>query len=126
MTPKVQAVRPETPLTDVARFLADGQFGAAPVVGPDGEPLGIVTETDVMGALLDGSYEDQRARDVMTAKVISIDEFAPADEVMRLLRDAQIHHLLVLRSGRIVGIVTPGDVVRFFATEVLEPDGASA
>ena len=55
----------------------------------------------------------------MTRSVITVDEFASADSVIRLLRLNQLHHLPVTRQGGVVGLITPQDVVRYFVTHEL-------
>jgi len=47
------------------------------------------------------------------------DEFAPADEAMTVLRECGIHHLPVVREGRLVGIIAPVDVLRFYVDHIL-------
>jgi len=41
--------------------------------------------------------------------------------VMRIMREAAIDHVLVVREGRLVGIIAPLDVLRFFVEHVLPP-----
>jgi CBS domain-containing protein len=55
----------------------------------------------------------------MSTPVVTVDEFDRTDDVMRLLREHDIHHLPVVRKGRLVGIITPLDVIRFLVEELL-------
>src|SRR5439155_55089 len=64
MTERVTAVGPDTPLEAVARILVAGRFGGVPVVGPDGKVLGVLSEKDLMTALLQSSNADRLARAV--------------------------------------------------------------
>ena len=96
---------------------------AAPVPGPGGHPagaadnvevVGFVSETDLASALMRPDPARATAREIMSQPSIVIDEFAPADEVIDALRSRRIHHLPVARGGRLVGIITPLDVLRWF------------
>jgi CBS domain-containing protein len=57
----------------------------------------------------------------MSSPVVSVDEFEQTGEVIRLFRERRIHHLPVLRGGRLVGIITPSDVIRFIARDITPP-----
>ena len=119
MTERVSAVPPDATLDLVARTLVAGRFGGVPVVSPEGEVLGIVTQTDLIAALLRGATPETTAADIMSRPPIVVDEFATSDDVMGLLRESEIHHLPVVREGRLVGIITPQDVLRFLVEQVL-------
>ena len=121
MTERVTAVGPDTPLEAVARIIVAGRFGGVPVVGPDGKVLGFLSEKDLMTALLQSSNADRPASDIMAREPTVIDEFETTDAVMALMRDRQVDHVLVAREGRLVGIITPLDVLRFFVEHVIPP-----
>ena len=121
MTERVTAVSPDTPLEAVARILVAGRFGGVPIVGPDGKVLGFVSEKDLMTALLQSSYADRTAGDVMARDPTVIDEFETTENFMALMRDRQVDHILVAREGRLVGIITPLDLLRFFVEHVIPP-----
>jgi CBS domain-containing protein len=114
MTEKVVSVAATASLTDIAEILVDAQIGGVPVVERDGRVVGFVSEIDLMDALLRDDPSHTPAKEIMTTPPIVIDEFAPTDEVMALLREKKIHHLPVVRAGRLVGIITPLDVLRYF------------
>jgi CBS domain-containing protein len=124
MTPRVTAVSPDTPLPDIVRILAAGGFGGVPVTDGTGRVVGFVSEGDLMDALLRGSVERMRAGDVMSSPVITVDEFDTAEDVMQVLRGHGIHHVPVVRHEKLVGIITPSDVIRFFAEDLPEPPEA--
>jgi CBS domain-containing protein len=134
MSTEVVTVPPETPLAAVARLLADRGISAVPVVEKDGTPLGIVTEADLVRrlagpgdrprgwfrALLASAPEDaarytrthgSRARDVMTADLVSVGEEATAEEIARLMEERRVKRVPVLREGRIAGIVSRADLL---------------
>ena len=119
MTERVTSVAPDAPLDATAGILVGERLGGVPVVDGDGRVIGFVSETDLLAALLRGESPDTAAGEIMSRHPIVIDEFAPTDDVMGVLRESQIHHLPVVREGRLVGIITPHDVLRFFVDHVL-------
>ena len=119
MTERVTSVSPDTPLEVIARTLVAGRFGGVPVVERDGTVLGFVSEGDLVAALVGRASPQATARDVMTSRPMVIDEFDTSDEVLRVLRESRVDHLLVARQGKLVGIITPLDVLRFFVEHVL-------
>jgi CBS domain-containing protein len=114
MVERVTAIDAGTPLTDVGRTLVATRLGGAPVVDADSQVIGFVSEVDLLDALLRGTDVTTPARDIMSHPAITVDEFATTDDVMGILRKSDIRHLPVVREGRLVGIITPHDVLRFF------------
>jgi CBS domain-containing protein len=119
MTDHVIKVQPDMSLADVGRVLVAGHHGGLPVVDDDDRVVGIITESDVLNAVLRDVPERTRVRDLMSHPVLVVDEFSPTDEVMSLLRDGQIRHLPVVRQEKLVGIITPHDVLKYFVEHVL-------
>jgi CBS domain-containing protein len=56
----------------------------------------------------------------MSSPVHTVDEFDLSDEVMELFRKHRIHHLPVVREKKLLGIITPSDVIRFLANTLPE------
>lgn len=122
MSEKVFAVGHDTPLAEIGRlFVLEGVSGV-PVVDGDEKVIGLVSETDVLAALLREEHEESVARDVMSHPPIVADEFMATNDVLGLLRQANIHHLPVVRDGRLVGIITPHDILRYYVERTLPPE----
>ncbi len=119
MTDHVIRVEPEMSLGDIGRVLVAGHHGGLPVVDDDERVIGFITETDVLDAVLRGEPEATKVRELMSHPVLVVDEFSPTDEVMSLLRDGKVRHLPVVRAEKLVGIITPHDVLRYFVQHVL-------
>ena len=119
MTEPVTSVSPETPLEEIARMLVAGRIGGVPVVDKQDQVLGFVSEGHLVAALLARtSPYTTAARDVMSSRPVVIDEFETAEEVMRIMRESHVDHVLVARLGKLVGIITPLDVLRFFVDHI--------
>ncbi|HVN25762.1 MAG TPA: CBS domain-containing protein [Syntrophorhabdales bacterium] len=77
-----------------------------------GALAGIITQTDVLRAVKEGSIQDILVKDVMTSNVISVSPTESATQVARLMVEKRINRIPVVESGRLVGIVTRGDLIK--------------
>lgn len=121
MTAPVKSVALDTPLSEIALLLADARIAGAPVTDSEGRVLGIISEPDILNALLANQPLDTTARELMTSPVHTVNEFETTDEVMTLFRKHGIHHLPVVREEQLLGIITPADIIRFLARDIDEP-----
>jgi CBS domain-containing protein len=126
MTEKVFPVTGETPLSEIGRLLVLEGVRGVPVVDADERVVGFVSETDLLTALLRGAPDELVARDVMSHPPIVVDEFMSTDDVLGLLRQASIHHLPVVRAERLVGIITPHEILRYYVERMLPPEPSRA
>jgi CBS domain-containing protein len=141
MTTNIVAARPDMPVRDVAKLLLDHGISAAPVIDAAGNLLGIVSEGDLISRnaerteksrawwlemLADGfelaprfvdyvRAHGPRAADVMTRDIITTTPETPAETIARLLDLHRIKRVLVVRDGKLVGIVSRADLVRMIA-----------
>ena len=120
MNTPVKSVSLGMPISDIAILLVEERIGGAPVTDDDGRVLGIISEADIMNALLKGLPLRTPVEDVMTSPVHTVDEFDLTDEVMELFRKHRIHHLPVVREEKLLGMITPADVIRFLAEDLPE------
>lgn len=112
------SVRPDTTLRLVAETLAREEVGAVVVRGADGL-VGIVSERDLVRALADGVDPDvERAADVMTYDLLSVESVAAIDDVARTMLDGRIRHLPVVDAGGPVGIVSIRDLLGAFVDQL--------
>lgn len=121
MTTDVRCAAPETTLDDVARLMRDEDTGAIPVL--DGDDLvGIVTDRDiVVHCIADG--DDPReitALEVISGPPQTITPDQDVKEASRIMAEAQIRRLPVCENGRLVGILSIGDIA------VKQPEEATA
>ena len=119
MTMEVIVAAPQTTLAEAARELGRLEISGLPVVDANGQVLGILTESDVLRALLEEKSVETPVGTIMTSPVVTVDEFTPADTVARLLRTHRVHHLPVTRQGVVVGLITPQEVIRYFVENEL-------
>ncbi|KFA94265.1 hypothetical protein Q664_04220 [Archangium violaceum Cb vi76] len=120
MTAPVKSVSLGMPISDIAILLVEERIGGAPVTDDDGRVLGMISEVDIMAALLRGLPLRTPVEEVMTSPVHTVNEFDLTDKVMELFRQHRIHHLPVVREGKLLGMITPSDVIRYLAEDFPE------
>lgn len=135
MSRDVVAVTPDTTLKDVARLFVNHRISGVPVLAEHGAVLGVVTEADILRKerglrptrggplawLVDGSDRTEvrkavarTAGEAMTSPAITTEPWRTVAEVARVMIDRAVNRLPVVQHGRLVGIVSRGDLVRAF------------
>jgi CBS domain-containing protein len=110
----VETVRPNATVQQVCGMLAEKRIGATVVVGAAGEVVGVVSERDVVQALaqhgpgaLTRAIEQIMTREVATCKLTDSSE-----ALMEMMTRGRFRHVPVVEGGRLVGIISIGDVVK--------------
>lgn len=105
--------KPDTPLQEVVRVMADTEVHAVMVTEHEGEPpVGVVSHTDAIAHYGEDLTAIQ-SRDVMTPDVISVSEEATVEEAAEKLLEGNVHRLLVVsEAGRPLGILSTTDIIR--------------
>jgi CBS domain-containing protein len=86
----------------------------------DGEPAAILTDRDLRDRVLaEGRGPDTPAERVASHPIVSVPAATPVADAQVTMLDRGIHHLGVERDGRLIGIVTTGDLLRHHATSPL-------
>jgi len=114
----VHAISPGEPVLAAIRAMAQHGIGALLVV--DGDALvGVISERDYARKIIlnNRSSSDTPVRDVMTASVITVSPADSVDTCMRLCTDSRIRHLPVVDGGKLVGVVSIGDLVKAVISE---------
>lgn len=110
----VITVKPETPVAEVANILAERRIGGV-VVSSDGErPEGILSERDIVRALAvrGAGCLTETVSEMMTRNPVCCTRQDTSDAVLTRMTDGRFRHMPVVEEGRLVGIVTIGDVVK--------------
>jgi CBS domain-containing protein len=111
--PDVYSIDPDATVLDALKRLEEKNVGALLVMKGD-RLVGIFSERDyARRMILHGrSSKETAVREVMTSQVFTISPDANAGECMVHMTDRHIRHLPVLDNGRVVGVISIGDVVR--------------
>jgi CBS domain-containing protein len=114
----VWSVGPEATVFEALRLMADRNVGA--VLVRSGEQLvGILSERDYARkvALLGKASKDTPVRDVMSSKVYFVRPDQTASDCMATMTEKRIRHLPAMHEGKLVGMISIGDVVRAILAE---------
>ncbi len=111
---------PGQTVKDVVGDLARLRVGALVVVNPENEPVGIVSERDIVHKLdtvgvevLNGPVEA-----IMTPDPVTCTLDMKVEEVMKTMNARRFRHMPVLKDGKLCGVVSIGDVVRHRMQEI--------
>lgn len=110
---EVVTIGPDAGIRELLALLAEHNVGAL-IVSSDGETLeGIVSERDVVRHLhADGTVLNNTVGAIMTAVVETCDATTAVDDLMKIMTERRIRHVPVMTDGRLVGIISIGDVVK--------------
>jgi CBS domain-containing protein len=141
MQTEVVTVRPDATVGDLADILAKNKVSGVPVVDDQGGVLGMVSEADIILQDADlhfpyyiqflesviylqsvRKFEERfrkafgsKVTEVMSEEVVAISPDASVREAATIMADRNINRLPVTEDGKLVGIVTRGDIVRAIA-----------
>ena len=125
MTHRIHSVPPDFTVRRTLDIMLRRKASAVPVVGENGEVLGMVTDSDIMRALLpkipragedEGSAgrepQDRPVREIMTRSVLCVSEELGVGEAASMMLNKDVEQLPVVNAGSIAGMVFRGDIIR--------------
>lgn len=114
----VHAVAPTATVFDALKLMAEKNIGAVVVV--DGTRIaGLLTERDYARkvVLLQKSSKEIPVREIMTAPVMCVSPERTSEECMAVMTENRFRHLPVLEGGKLIGLVSIGDLVKDVISE---------
>jgi CBS domain-containing protein len=115
MSTNLVSVSPETRIGDAARKMIDSDVGAAIVLAPGDELVGVITERDLMRCVSEGIEPNRPVSDRMTRHVLTASPTTELAEAMALMVDGHFRHLPVVDHGRVIGMVSMRDLMAWAA-----------
>jgi CBS domain-containing protein len=120
MQDAVTRVTPRTPALTIAHLMMHRNFGSLPVVEEDGTLVGIVSEYDLLQAMIDGrDLQKIMATEIMSAHPVTVTEDRTLVQVADLFQDRYLARVPVVRNGKLVGILARRDLL-FGYTKALQ------
>src|SRR5205823_9736981 len=139
MTPDPVCISPDASISEAIGVMLERKFSGLPVVDAGGSLVGMVTEGDLLRRTETGTQRKRqrwiefllgpgrlateyvqttgrKVGDVMTPEVRTVTEDAPLDAVVHLMERHQIKRVLVVRDGKLVGIVTRANLLQALAS----------
>ncbi|HEU4686358.1 MAG TPA: CBS domain-containing protein [Nitrospira sp.] len=112
MQDAVTACAPRTDALTIIHMMTHRQFGSVPIVEEDGTLIGIVTDYDLLQAMIDG--RDMRkilALEIMSSNPVTVTEDQTLVQVADLFQDRYITRVPVVRNKKLVGILARRDLL---------------
>ncbi|MEZ5828689.1 MAG: CBS domain-containing protein [Hyphomicrobiales bacterium] len=116
---EVVTASPDTPLLEIAKLLGKHRIGCIVIASSDGKVSGIVSERDIVReiARAGSAVLKDPVESCMTKAVISCRESDTMDRLMGEMTAHRFRHMPVMDRGRLIGLVSIGDVVRMRIAE---------
>lgn len=111
---RIVTARPDATVAEVARTLKAERIGAIVITDDGGRVVGILSERDIVRALPEhgAGLLDKRVADLMTREVVSCSPEDDLDHIRREMTGGRFRHIPVIEDGKLVGIVSIGDIVK--------------
>ena len=109
----VHSIGPDASVYDAIVKMDEHKVGALFVI-QDSRLAGVISERDYARKVIlqDRASKETRVHEVMTTPVVYVETSTPLSECMRIIDLERVRHLPVMEAGRVVGVVSIGDVVR--------------
>jgi CBS domain-containing protein len=119
MSPHVTSVKEDTPIYDAIKVLVEGHFSGLPVVDGQMRLAGVISEKDMMRLLYNFEVSHgevpplAKVENYMTPDVITVDHQDTLTRVCDCLLDHQFRRVPVLADGKLVGVITRADIIKY-------------
>ncbi|EOD01607.1 Signal-transduction protein [Caldisalinibacter kiritimatiensis] len=111
MTTNVTSVRTDSSIREVANQMKSLNVGSMPVCDGSNTPVGIVTDRDiVLRNVSQGKDVNEQVGNIMSSGLVSVSPDTDIHEAAEIMAQNQIRRLPVVENGRLVGIVSIGDL----------------
>ncbi len=108
MADRVITAQPHHTVAHVRTMMEKNAIHSLPVVGPNDEPLGIITTTDLAKRLKDATPISR----VMTRDVTVVPAYNDVSVAARIMRKRHIHHVVVTHEKQVVGLISSFDLLQ--------------
>ena len=118
MSSPVVTVSEESDVVEVSKMMKENNVGSIIVVRADGDPVGIVTERDiVVRVVAKGAVpRDVRAKEVMSSPLTTVEPEMSFIDAMSLMSKLNIRRLGVTYKGKLMGVISDRDILRMVPT----------
>jgi CBS domain-containing protein len=114
MQKNVVSLVPNATVEEAIRTLLEYKISGAPVIDKEGKLAGIISQFQLLEVLYDPQVRTQRVQQIMTKDVLTIEDNALLGTAANLFVLHRIHRLPVLSKGRVVGVISRSDLLKYF------------
>jgi len=113
MSKNMKTARTDSKLREVIQKMVKFHISSIVVIERD-KPVGIITERDFLKELSQAvlDLDVVEAKDVMSRKLVTVDEAADIEEASQLMLKNNVKKLPVVNNGKLIGIITSSDILR--------------
>ena len=119
MTPMVACLREDETIGHAAEFFLRSRINSTPVVDAQGKLAGILSEKDLMAAVITLECWQRPVREVMKPNVICYEEGTPIRTIYEFLCRVSIRRVVIADDGRPTGTISRGTLLRWFRNLVI-------
>ncbi len=120
MTASVVTAEPHQSIEHVRNMLDRNSISAVPVVDTNGQPVGIVSQTDLVHDLKPGAPVSS----IMTEKVYTVPKYDDTSIAARVMRNHHIHRVVVTHEKKVVGMLSAFDLLKLVEDHRYVPKNA--
>ena len=113
MTRGVETIYEGKPIFEVIKILSENEWGGLPVVDKDGHLKGVISDKDLLRLLYSARQEEGTVADYMTSEVTWFEESDSLTDICESLMNNVFRRVPILSKGKLVGIVSRSDLIRF-------------
>ncbi len=113
MTRGVETIYEGKPIFEVIKILSENEWGGLPVVDKDGHLKGVISDKDLLRLLYSARQEEGTVADYMTSEVTWFEESDSLTDICDSLMNNVFRRVPILSKGKLVGIVSRSDLIRF-------------
>lgn len=113
--PSVVTGHPSDTVGDIVEQLSQNKIGAVVILDDDGKVVGIISERDIIRLIAahGAASLNMSVSQGMTHGVITCTRQCLVEEIMRVMTKGRFRHIPVVEDGRLIGIISIGDVVKY-------------
>ena len=114
MCAEVCYCKPDSTISQVAKMMCENHIGCIPVCNEDNCVVGILTDRDIIlrAVACDKDAQNTKVSDVMSGNIICCDCNSEINDVSKKMGEEQIRRIPVTENGKLVGILTLGDLAK--------------
>ncbi|OHB66242.1 MAG: hypothetical protein A2V70_04990 [Planctomycetes bacterium RBG_13_63_9] len=119
MNPMVACLREDETVGLAAEFFLRSRTNSTPVVDAEGKLTGILSEKDIMAAMVSPDFWQLPVHELMRPNVVCYDEATSIQMIYEFLCRVSIRRVVIIRDDRPVGTVSRGTLLRWFKNQVV-------